>query len=154
MFFTYGLSNSGSTLNSNKGRQGSPSVRKPSSWQESSSKSQERGAYRPPHLRGKPQASRSIQVGSSDAFTGDCDGQGAWGGASSDSEQSDSDAHHEEGDRFKSSKVRTNAILTIQVCSPFRRIVCRISKFHVQENEVHLQFSDDPEVFSCILHHS
>ncbi|BBM97676.1 HEAT repeat-containing protein 6 [Marchantia polymorpha subsp. ruderalis] len=114
VFFTYGLSNSGSTLNSNKGGQGSPSVRKPSSWQESSSKSQERGAYRPPHLRGKPQASRSIQVGSSDAFTGDCDGQGAWGGASSDSEQSDSDAHHEEGDRFKSSKVRTNAILTIQ----------------------------------------
>ncbi|KAL3684955.1 hypothetical protein R1sor_002977 [Riccia sorocarpa] len=113
-FFTYGLSSTSSLVN--KGGQVTAAVRKPGSWQEPSSTSQERGAYRPPHLRGKAQASRSSgsRTGGNEGYIGDYDGQGWGGGFSSDSEQSDSDAHLDDADRFKSSKVRTNAILSIQ----------------------------------------
>jgi hypothetical protein len=66
--------------------------------------------YLPPHLRSKLKA----EVHTSGLANGITEGQGRWG-LSSDSEQSDSDGPLGDGDRFKSSKARTNAILAIKV---------------------------------------
>lgn len=119
VFFVYGLPNFGSSLISNKASQGQGAgVTSAGSWRDVKAKTQENGAYRPPHLRGKQQPpTKSGKSGKFDGLDADLDGQTGRGGASSDSELSDSDGQHEEGDRFKSSKVRTNAILSIQVCS-------------------------------------
>lgn len=92
MFFTYGLhgSRSGGTL-ANTGK--------------------EVGAYRPPHLRIKLKSQAQANG------TGNSEKKEMAGGweFSSDSEQSDSDGIVGDGDRYKSSKARTNAILAIQV---------------------------------------
>ncbi|CAM6087115.1 unnamed protein product [Calypogeia fissa] len=113
VFFTYGLPNFGSSQIFNKASQGQGAAKTSGSWRDAKVKSQENGAYRPPHLRGKLPA-RSGKPGKFDSLDSDLEAQAGRGGASSDSELSDSDGQHEEGDRFRSSKVRTNAILSIQ----------------------------------------
>jgi hypothetical protein len=106
MFFVYGLTNMQPLHLRSKGNILSGA----SLGAAAASPENEARVYLPPHLRSKLKA----EVHTSGLANGITEGQGRWG-LSSDSEQSDSDGPLGDGDRFKSSKARTNAILSIKV---------------------------------------
>ncbi|CAK9199437.1 unnamed protein product [Sphagnum troendelagicum] len=105
MFFVYGLTNMQPLHLRSKGNILSGA----SLGAAAASPENEARVYLPPHLRSKLKA----EVHTSGLANGITEGQGRWG-LSSDSEQSDSDGPLGDGDRFKSSKARTNAILSIK----------------------------------------
>lgn len=75
------------------------------------SRRNDRGAYRPPHLRKREETrTNSMDLQSSS----DCESS-RYDFASSDSDHSDSDGYAKIGDRFRSSKTRLAAISCIQV---------------------------------------
>lgn len=78
------------------------------------SRKSDSGRYRPPHLRNRTK-SAALQTATNGQMSGSVqpEASGTWA-FSSDSELSDTDGSLRDGDRFKSSKARTAAILCIQ----------------------------------------
>lgn len=116
MFFTYGLMSNLSELAlcSHIKSRSAENLNTSSSIDELASTKISSGPYRPPHLRGRTQPAthhKKLDNLTTPSLQPEASGISTF---SSDSELSDSDGSLRDGDRFKSSKARTAAILSIQ----------------------------------------